>query len=363
MNRSLLLLALCACVLAVAAGCAAPGAPMPPSLRLPAAVDDLSAVRKGNRVILSWSPPTETTDHQTIHWPTVTRICRVVNQFPINTCGVAVKEFKSSELTSATPAGRKPVVSVEGVLPEPLISPQNQATYAVEVLNQHGKSAGLSNQVRVSLVATPPPPSEFHVSLDAQGPLLRWNIVNLPAPLPGVSHRLRLYRREHGKADFALIGEEPYRPGEDEARDTSFEWEHEYEYKIDSVTVLAQRSPEIEVEGADSATVSLVAHDIFPPAVPGGLQAVFSSVGQKPFIDLTWAPNTERDLAGYIVYRRTAGTDFAAVTKALVTAPAWRDTEVHPGEKYYYAVSAIDLRGNQSARSATAEETAPQEVR
>ena len=53
--------------------------------------------------------------------------------------------------------------------------------------------------------------------------------------------------------------------------------------------------------------VEVFTRDIYPPAQPGGLQAVFSSVGQKPFIDLTWAPNMESDLAGYNVYRWVEG--------------------------------------------------------
>jgi hypothetical protein len=368
LNRSMktnsILLAICFCGLLLAAGCAAPGAPQPPSLRLPVAVDNLSAVRKGHRVILTWSPPTETTDHQSMRWPTTTRVCRVLNQFPINQCGEVVAEIKSSELVSVLPAARRPVVSFEDVLPPALIASQNQATYAIEVINQRGRSAGLSNQVRTSLVPTAPPPADFRASLDPQGPLLQWKVRSSPAASPGVSYRLRIYRRTLGKPDFTLAGEQPYRLGDDEAHDANFEWEQSYDYKIAPVTVLAVAGhPTVEVEGDDSEPVHLSAHDIFPPAVPTGLQAVFSSVGQKPFIDLTWAPNTENDLAGYVVYRRTAASTFVAVSTALIKAPAWRDNDVHLGQKYYYTVSAVDLRGNQSPHSAPAEELIPMEVR
>ena len=51
-----------------------------------------------------------------------------------------------------------------------------------------------------------------------------------------------------------------------------------------------------QVEGDDTPPVTVVAHDVFPPATPTGLQAVFSGPGQKPFIDLVWTPNTEPDL-------------------------------------------------------------------
>src|ERR1700687_4560133 len=107
MKKNSILLAISCCGLALAAGCAAPGAPQPPSLRLPVVVDNLSATRKGNRVVLTWSPPTETTDHQSMRWTTTTRLCRVLNQFPINHCGDVVKEIKTSELVSMLPAARR----------------------------------------------------------------------------------------------------------------------------------------------------------------------------------------------------------------------------------------------------------------
>jgi hypothetical protein len=364
MKMNSILFAVCCCGLALATGCAAPGAPQPPSLRLPVAVDNLSAARKGDRVVLTWTPPTETTDHQAMRWPSTTRICRVLNQFPINRCGEVVKEIKSGELVSALPSAHRPIVSFEDVLPPGLIAANNQATYAVEVVNQRGHSAGLSNQVRTSLVPTAPPPAEFRATLDAQGPLLEWNVISSFVAAPGISYRLRVYHRAHGKNEFSLISEQPYRVGEDEARDSNFEWEQEYDYKIASLTVLAVPGrPTVEVEGADSTEVHLKVHDTFPPAIPSGLQAVFSSVGQKPFIDLTWAPNTESDLAGYLVYRRTSTSSFVAVSAAPVKAPAWRDNDVHPGQRYYYTVAAIDLRGNQSVQSAPAEESVPLEVR
>ena len=64
------------------------------------------------------------------------------------------------------------------------------------------------------------------------------------------------------------------------------------------------------VEGDDSAPAEIFTKDIYPPAQPVGLQAVFSSVGQKPFVDLTWAPNSETDVAGYNVFRRSDGGEW-----------------------------------------------------
>jgi fibronectin type 3 domain-containing protein len=93
--------------------------------------------------------------------------------------------------------------------------------------------------------------------------------------------------------------------------------------------------------------------------VPSGLEAVFSQVGQKSFIDLTWNPDTDRDLAGYNVYRRAEGMQALKINSGLLKTPAFRDDNVQPGMKYIYSVSAVDVRNNESARSEEAPETVP----
>jgi fibronectin type 3 domain-containing protein len=94
--------------------------------------------------------------------------------------------------------------------------------------------------------------------------------------------------------------------------------------------------------------------------VPSGLQAVFSGPGQTPFIDLIWAPVTDVDLDGYNVYRREEGGGPAVKLNAEpVKAPAYRDTTVISRKHYLYSVSAVDVRGNESARSEEAAESTP----
>jgi fibronectin type 3 domain-containing protein len=47
------------------------------------------------------------------------------------------------------------------------------------------------------------------------------------------------------------------------------------------------------------------------------------------------------------------------VNGELVKTPAYRDAKVVAGRSYLYAVSAVDVRGNESARSEEAGETVP----
>ena len=71
--------------------------------------------------------------------------------------------------------------------------------------------------------------------------------------------------------------------------------------------IAQEDKPEVQVEGDDTPEIKVFADDVFPPAVPSGLQAVSSGPGQKTFVDLVWAPVTDVDLDGYNVYRHEEG--------------------------------------------------------
>jgi hypothetical protein len=177
-----------------------------------------------------------------------------------------------------------------------------------------------------------------------------------------VSYLYRVYRRVEGGKEH-LVGEVP---GQGEMNlsltDASIEWEQTYYYHVEAVTVIAGQDAadkKIEIEGDDSAEVKVFAHDVFPPAVPAELQAVFSGPGQSPAIDLVWAPVGDLDLAGYNVYRHEAGGVAVKLNRDPVKTPAYRDGNVAAGKSYLYAVSAVDVRGNESARSEEAGEMVP----
>ncbi len=239
-------------------------------------------------------------------------------------------------------------------------------TYAIEVLNAGGRGAGLSNQVRISLVRTLPPPREFAARLTGQGVVLTWandlQANGVPAIASAAVHYLyRVYRRREGSPDEILAGQvaagsEPILT----LTDSGIEWGKTYEYRAETVTVISwENKPGLQVDGDDTQEIKVVADDVFPPAVPAGLQAVASGPGQKTFVDLVWAPVTDVDLAGYNVYRHEEGAAPVKVNAAPVETPAYRDASVVSGKSYLYSVSAVDVRGNESARSEEAGETVP----
>jgi len=366
------------------AGCASVGAPVPPSLALPKPPTDLRAVRKGSKVYLFWTVPIRTTDRQSVRRPGPTRICRSLSAI-MSECDTPVGNVPPANGTepasqSETGPNRKPQAEFTDMLTSDLQqqNPTRMATYAVEALNRDARSAGFSNQVQVSLVPTLPPPENFQAQVISDGVLLTWECQQFPTTSPNLHFTYRIYRRSLDTgADAKLADVDCPVP---RYEDRSIEWQKTYAYRIAVTTSAKMESGRLpcpprtdsdivaipdcifvaEVEGDDSPVLRVFTNDIYPPGVPTGLQAVFSGPGQAPFVDLLWAPDTDSDLAGYNVYRREEGMQPAKMNDGLVKTPAYRDSNVASGKTYWYSVSGVDLRGNESARSDEASETVSQ---
>jgi hypothetical protein len=411
------------CLLLV--GCAQTGPPLPPSLELPKPPSDLRAIRKGDTVTLTWSEPILTTDRQSVRYLGPTRVCRSVAT-DMTTCGTPVQIVPSPPAApSASPkSARKlaPLQIYNDSLPASLQTddPNSEVTYAVEVMNRNARGAGLSNRVHVPAIVTIPAPADLTAELTGDGVLLKWTSTGEPPAKSGAQYRYRIYRHNENAANSDHTPQTPTNEpdrSEDKNKDKdkgiglpksknrnnetiaaevpigpvgparfldSIEWERTYQYRITAVTILSRPGSEVQVEGDDSPRIRVVAHDIFPPSTPSELQAVYSGEGQKPFIDLIWAPVTSADLAGYNIYRTEAthtqsddaqpnrpernrvpedrAPDNHAAVKLnsdLVKTPAYHDTAVAPGKTYTYSVSAVDVRGNESPHSEPSTETVP----
>ncbi|MGD1214834.1 MAG: hypothetical protein ABR861_07590 [Terriglobales bacterium] len=358
------------------ASCAQTGPPLPPSLELPKPPTDLRASRKGNRVTLNWSEPTLTTDRQSVRYLGPTLVCRSLES-ELTECGnpAAMLPAPSSapqKSGSARPAAQKSgsprpaPQAYTDTLPSTMQQqdPDAEVTYAVEVLNRNARGAGLSNRVHVPAMLTLPPPGDLSAELTGDGVVLTWTSAgesqNVPTKSLGVQHRYRIYRRDESSGKDAIAGEVPVgEAGPAKFTDSSFEWERTYLYRITAVSIVKQPDSEVQVEGDDTPAVRVIAHDVFPPSVPAGLQAAYSGEGQKPFIDLIWAPVTNADLAGYNVYRSEANSAAIKLNSELVKSPSYRDSAVASGKTYSYAVSAVDVRGNESQRSEQSSESVP----
>jgi hypothetical protein len=356
-------------MVAIAVGCGEPGAPQPPSLNLPVPVRDLTATRTGNSVHLTWKSTTRTTDHAPLTGTIRTRICRMEGNGPC-------------ELATEQPLKPGQPEQFDDALPSEELQGQPQLlTYYVELLNHAQKSAGRSNAAYSASGQAAPEIASLTASVRPEGVELHWAPVEWPAA-EGSARLVRITRLDQSPPKpkpMATAGTksllapssasapplqtlEVVSGGEHsakgEALDPSAQFGESYRYEARCVEKLMLDGHAIELVGALSQPATILTKDVFPPAVPQQLAA--ASDGASHAIDLSWSPDSEPDLAGYFVYRREASGSAAAERisgMAPLPAPAFHDAHVTPDVAYAYSVSAVDTSGNESARSAEAQET------
>jgi hypothetical protein len=124
-------------------------------------------------------------------------------------------------------------------------------------------------------------------------------------------------------------------------------------YAVRTINVFGK----LQQESEPSKTVCVTPRDTFAPEPPRGLIAVASN----GVISLSWDPNSEKDLAGYLVLRgEERGAPLQPITREPIQATTFEDKTVKTGVRYLYAVVAIDKATppNTSGQSNRIEETA-----
>lgn len=343
------------------AGCAVPANPQPPTTWLPAPVKNLTATRVNNNVQIHWQMPRTTTDRVPLKGDQRAHVCWEPSaKFDPKACHAAgdgsFAPGKPASLTAALP-------------PELTTGTPRAIPFYVELQNPAGKTAGPSNPAWIA--AGPAPPATLGLQLQAspEGVVLHWQTA---APEPGLTMRMHrtLVKAPGAPRPDEAKGVPPSEeqtlevelshgdPGGAVDRDASLD--HEWKYWLERVHKIDFNGKAVEISGAPSSTVSLLAKDAFPPAVPAGLSVVADS--QAKAMDLSWTPDSDADIAGYIVYRRdvTAGSPLERITPKAVVPPTFSDPNVIAGHTYAYTISAVDQDGNESAKSAEVEEEMPQ---
>lgn len=356
-------------ILAGVSGCGTPGAPLPPSLKLPDRVTDLAAVRTGNQVTLTWKMPRKNTDKVLLRGNIPARVCRMQED---TLCEPAPGSLSFQPGVDATFSETLPAALASGT-PRAL-------TYFVELLSPKGRSAGLSNPARVVAGEAPAAVPGLKAHLRKQGVVLEWD----SSPEDAVHVVVRLHRtlltaqvaaaKPAGPDGILSPPKEPVEmsllvdePASGHVLDKTIRFGQTYEYRAQRVARVEIEGQTVELAGPLSEPIRVEAIDTFPPAVPTGLAAVATApdstsaaANGSASIDLSWLPVTEADLAGYAVYRREGDGEWERISSAqAVVGPAFHDADVKPGHSYRYAVTAIDQAGHESARSAEAAETVP----
>ncbi|MBN1894715.1 hypothetical protein JW906_09475, partial [bacterium] len=126
--------------------------------------------------------------------------------------------------------------------------------------------------------------------------------------------------------------------------DAGIETGRRYIYRMVAVDAAGLVSPSVEA--------AVETRDNTPPQKPGGLIAHAAKGADA--VTLNWDRNTDPDLAGYHIYRWAADRKDSVRINPLVLPPAERsftDSAAVLGTVHYYAVTAVDTAGNESAHS------------
>lgn len=388
--------------LALLAGCASPGPPLPPSLKLPQVVTDLKAERVGNQVTLRWTTPSRTTDKLLLKDEVTAEVCRNAGAAPPPATG----RPRSRTVVGSPPCpaalrvrvmpGEKSLAA--DTLSEPLTAgAPSLLTYRVQILNAAGRTAGPSAPAYAATGAAPDPVEAFRATSQKPGVVLEWSAESPANPSDSVElDRTTVAPQPRPPAKPGQLGSNgthepknllaaaPAAPAEIHLRaggdedsssadaggtlDRTVQIDHTYTYTAQRVRSVVLGAQHLEVRSAASPQVTVAVRNAFPPEAPTGLVAAPGFVGAgdaaRPTIDLSWEPNDEPRIAGYRVYRRDLGANGTGEWhkisgEELIRVPAFRDVSVTAGQQYGYRVIAVGDNGIESAPGNEITETAP----
>jgi hypothetical protein len=382
-------------LIAFAAGCASPGPAQPPSLNLPEVAKDLTAARVGGEVRLHWTTPEKNTDRLAIKGPMTAELCRItVPAAPSPVC---------------TPVKRMPVqpgvTQATDTLPPALTTdPPALLAYRLQIFNSHSHSAGQSPEAFAAAGAGPSPVEQLRATPTRDGAMLEWQlkdtnaVVELdrlpvapdgtvvePAPPKAAKSSSKLTIKNQADkpkrqkppppAAPKPLQMTPPTPTEVKLRtpvqatdpggtiDHTAQMGETYRYTAQRVRSVTLNGHTLELRSFASPPVTVVMRNTFPPHAPSGLEAIpGGATAADRSIDLSWTPNTDPDLAGYIVYRQEIDAKGVVASTATrlnptpVVGPAYRDQTAVAGRRYAYHVTAVDTAGNESAPSDAVQE-------
>lgn len=286
------------------AGCGYVGDPQPPALNIPLPIQDLRAQQVGGKIKLRFTIPDLTTE-----------------QLPVKDVTV---DLRGGDAPIPVAAREPGVVEAEAPVAAGWVG--QEIAFQVRLQNTKGRYSAWSNQVVRRVVAPVPTPAGFTVQPVREGMALRWT---------GAAQTWLVFRDE---TQVAAVTKPEY-------IDTAVSVGQGYRYRVQA-SVKAGESVAVSEMSAEVATAYA---DTFPPVQPVGLSVIASTNANE----LSWERNTDADLKHYRVWR-----DGELLADA-VEIPAYTDRTAESGNKYSYAVSAVDTYGNESPKSQPVEITTP----
>ena len=359
----------------LASGCGAPGDPVPPSPLVPVPISNLAASQAGDGVELVFSLPPKTVSGEKLTAPPAIEIVRgdvKPSGAPDSKSFRVVYTIPGALVANYVAAGH--VRFTDPISPtETKAHPGATYAYLIRTRLSKKRASADSNIVTARVFPVPQPISSVEFQVTETAVNLSWPVPTQTSggdPLPEVSG-YRVYRGETDPHAPAPTGKElsdvhwisPLTllssSTTNSYSDTQFEFGKTYVYAVRSF--VSAGGNEIESDNSELAVVTPL--DTFPPAAPKDVvAAVLPGAAPSTFVvDLSWSINLETDFAGYRVYRsEQEGARGEPVAPDLLPTPAFRDSSVAPGHRYWYSVTALDRAGNESAASGAVAVDIPQ---
>ena len=350
---------------AASLSCGKIGPPVPPS-RIRERTGQLSALQRGNAVLISWPAPrlgtiessTSYIDHVDIY-----RLNERRDQEPI----LDADDFKGLANLIGFLDRRTLEEQVKTLGAIQFVDPMGfggqgalanlRLRYAIRYVNKKGQESAFSNTVAVEpLPMVAGAPSNLHIVNEEQDAImLSWNApeANVDGTAPASIVGYNVYRTLAGRPTTSVaLNSEPL--SDTTFTDKKFRYLAHYIY---TVRALSQGTSGL-IESADSNALPHVPKDTYPPAAPHPV----SIASANGVISLFWPTSPERDVVGYNVYRSESADaeakDWIKLTPQPLTTVTFRDDRVQIGGRYYYRVTAVDKFDNESQPSEVANETA-----
>jgi hypothetical protein len=348
-------MAILAAVLALLPACGRKGPPLPPRPVVPSAVGNLRAEPREAGIILSWTRPTLNTDNSPLTDLLEFRLFRAT--LALGTRAAPPSAFSFLATVRADAPKNAGVQGSLYVYRDEAggkgLPTGHQYRYRVQALNRRGEAGASSADVAVDFPAAPPAPVGLRAIAGDGTVELEWQAPSAAPPGDGSVKGYNVYR---GLAS-GTYGPEPVngRPVTGTRfRDVGVQNETTYHYVVRSV---ANDQPPWR-ESVDSTEVSATPQDYTPPAPPRGLIAIPG----EGVVALTWDGGDERDLLGYVVYRREPPQLVPVrLTEQPIPGTTFTDRTARRGATYLYAVTAMDrsVRRNESMPSTEVPVTVP----
>jgi hypothetical protein len=317
-------------ILLFSLGCGYVGPVMPPSPQVPLPITNLTAVERGDKLVIQFSTPGYTTDTLEIQSFSDIDLGIGPATSPVNVSSwaEAAKHYALPAQSSDTPPGS----SVTKELPIAEWQGQDIAVGVRTAIKGRSHSSQWSNLISLKVVDPLQKPT-LQSTATPQGYKLTCS-----EGREGLQHEI--FRQGPTDKTAVSIGV----ADKNEFVDTTSQWDTPYKYFAVAKLGAAESVP--------SDTVSVQHQDTFPPSVPANLAALAG----PDTIELTWTRSPESDLKGYRVYRSIGAAPFEPIGE-LTNLPTYSDRKVEHGKTYRYAISAIDQKNNESDKSATADVT------